>query len=831
MARASNPSWFLVALALAQFVAPAVAWAADAPAPQLRLAQTVRTYNLTLPLIFQGAYLGDVPVAASPDGNIAVNVDRFVGLLGERLDPTMTAKLKELSKGQQIIDIAAFAPAGITIAYDSASLELKVTIPVALQGGQALSALDQQEGPRKSAATIAPEPFSASLTLTLRQSYAWSPDSDRGFDPFRASGDFAANLFGDAGFYLFAQGEYDEAANDPFHRGNAVLIYDDTEEALRYGFGDVSATPAGFQASPLLGGLSFQRQFGELQPFRNVRPSGLFRFSLDRASTVDVVVNGSTIRTLRLDAGQYDLKDFPLFNGLNDVELYVVDEFGRRLIAAFSQFFSARLLNPGIAEFGATLGLPQTRSSGDTITYDDSNLVFSGYARYGLLQDLTLGVNLQMDRNQWLAGGEAGYASPIGTFGAVFGLSDIDAIGSGHSVLVSYEATARELGPMKNPQVNLSWQQTSENFASLGTTTPSEPLAWEMRGRFSAQLPLNLGLGLSASFAEGRDTAADETRYGLSLSHRIAGFDVSASGERTERAGDEADNRLLLSLSLPLSDRDNLRTSFDSQNDQYLADYTRYQRNELNDYGLRASLLRDNDRVTGTGEFALNANRFALLVQHDAISDSALSGIQAQRSSYTLGTQIALAGDEIAIGRPVGQRFAIVRAHESLAGTPVGVSQSRGATAREVETDFLGPALVSAGGAYQPQSVFIDVENLPSTYNVGTGQYELFPGPASGYAVMIGSESSISVLGLLQGADGKPLALLGGEVRSVDNPDFKPVLVFTNSVGKFFAEGLAPGRYQMVLGPAMDIVVPLEVPTGSNGVVNAGTITVQEPST
>jgi outer membrane usher protein len=96
---------------------------------------------------------------------------------------------------------------------------------------------------------------------------------------------------------------------------------------------------------------------------------------------------------------------------------------------------------------------------------------------------------------------------------------------------------------------------------------------------------------------------------------------------------------------------------------------------------------------------------------------------------------------------------------------------------------------------------------------------------------MIGSEASISVLGLLQGTDGKPLALLGGEVRALDNPDFKPVLVFTNSVGKFFAEGLAPGRYQMVLGPAMDIVVPLEVPTGSNGVVNAGTITVQEPST
>src|SRR5262249_36679051 len=72
------------------------AHAADAP-PELRLAQAVQTYNLTLPLIFQGAYLGDVPVAAGTDGKIAVNVDRFIGLLGERVSPEMAVRLKEIA--------------------------------------------------------------------------------------------------------------------------------------------------------------------------------------------------------------------------------------------------------------------------------------------------------------------------------------------------------------------------------------------------------------------------------------------------------------------------------------------------------------------------------------------------------------------------------------------------------------------------------------------------------------------------------------------------------------------------------------------------------------
>lgn len=816
----------LVAAALA--AVPASTAGTDTP---LRLAQTVRTYNLTLPLIFQGAYLGDVPVNASPDGNIAVNVDRFIGLLGERLAPEMTQKLTTIARGQQTVDIAAFSKAGITIAYDAATLELKVSIPVELQGGQPLSAQDDSRTPRRSSATIEPAAISTSLTMTLRQSYDWNSGPDNGFEPLRASGDLAANLFGDKGFYLFAQGEYDEAAADPFQRGNAVVMYDDTDVAIRYSLGDVTVSPAGFQSAPILGGIGFQRQFGELQPFRNIRPSGVYRFTLDRASTVDVVVNGTVIRTLRLDAGQFDLRDFPLFNGLNDVELYVVDEFGRRLIASFSQFTSARLLNPGIAEFGAALGLPQDRSGTSAIAYEKSNLAFSGFARYGLLQELTVGANVQFDSRQWLAGGEAGYASPIGNFAVSAGFSNIDGLGAGRAVIVSYEASAKEFAGLDNPQFNLEWEANTAQFASLGTTTPNEPVAHEIRGRMSAQLPDGFGIGLSASHAVGRDVTADETRLGLSLSRRIATFDLTASAERTARDGEEADNRLLLSVSIPLSGRDNVRTSYDSANDQYAVDYNRYLRNELDDYGLRATLLRDNSRVTGTGEVAYNANRFGLLVQHDAISDSAFSRITSQRSSYTLSTQFAFADGDVAMGRPVGQRFAILRAHDSLDGTRIGVAQSNGSSEREAETDFLGPALVAAGGAYQPQSIYLDLDSVPADYNVGTGQFDLYPGLASGYALSVGSSAFISVVGQIISDSGKPLALLGGEVRALDDPTFKPVLVFTNSAGKFFAEGLKPGRYNMVLGPSLDIVVPFEIGNDTRGVMDAGTIKVKEPST
>jgi outer membrane usher protein len=793
-------------------------------APEIKTAQTVRTYNLTLPLIFQGSYLGDVPVSASVDGDISVNVERFIGLLGQRLSADTVKHLKDAAGGQQVVGIGAFTPAGITVSYDTAKLELHVTIPLERQGGQAISAFERADLGQPSAVTINPAAFSGSLILTARQGFVWSPSVAEGWDPFRLSGDVSLNFFGKEGAYLFAQGEYDEASGDPWHRGNVVLIHDNTDAALRSSIGDVTPVPAGFQSSPILGGISIQRQFGELQPFRNVRPSGLFRFTLDNPSTIDVVVNGATIRTLRLDAGQYDLKDFPLFNGLNDVELYTVDEFGRRLVAAFSQFFNTRLLSQGVAEFGATVGVPQLRGSADEITYDRDRPALSVYGRIGLTDDITVGANVQADKQQWLAGAEMGWASPVGNLGLVAGWSEIADLATGSSYLVSYDLSADELWFLKDPQLNLSYLYTSESFASLGTLMPSEPREAEWRGRLHLRLPLDLGLGLSGSHSEGRDSEPDETRYGVSVNFNLGLFDLTASNEYTERNGVIDDNRLLLSLSMPLSERENVRATYDSNNDQLQAEYARFQRNELGDYGIRVAALKDRDRLTGTGEIAYNANRFDVLLQHDAIADAGMTEIQSQRTSYTVSTQLSFAGDAVALGRPVGQRFAIIAAHDTLDDNAVGVSQNRASTRRTAEADFFGPALVAAGSAYQPQSVYVDVENLPAGYDAGNGQYELLPGVASGYAVTVGSDASHVVMGNLVDAGGKPLALLGGEIRSKDRAGIKPVLVFTNSAGRFFAEGLAPGKYDMVLGAELDIVVPLAVPEDSTGVIDVGTI-------
>jgi outer membrane usher protein len=810
----------LAAALLCLFTAPGRA----EPVPgEQKTAQNVRVFNVTLPLIFQGYYLGDVPVLATIDGKVSVNVERFISLLGERLSPKMIEDLKRVAGSDRIVAIEALSTVGLSIEYDAARLELRVSIPLDQQGGQSVTTYDRSRYGTPKPGTIAPADFSASLTLSARQTYYWDPDALEGWGPLRVAADLAANAFGPDGVYLFAQGEYDDGADTAFRRGNAVLIHDDPETAVRYSAGDVLLIPAGFQGSPVIGGVAVERRYGELQPFTNIRPSGLYRFTLERPATVEIVVNGAPIRTLRLDAGQYDLRDFPLFNGLNDVDLYVIDEFGRRLIASFSLFYSTRLLNPGITEFGATAGYLQHRELDGEITYREDLPTFSGYIRHGLTEDVTVGANLQANEFQWLTGLEAGWGTPIGTFGFLAGWTEVDGE-SGQSFLASYEFAADEAWIFDRPQLNLEYVTTSEFFLPLDDLTLVAPKEYELRGRASARLPYDFGVGISASFAKGRDLEPDERRYAVSVNRSLGVVNVTASHERIEIDDEPDEDRFLLTLTLPLSDREMARASYDSRNDLAELEYTRFQSEELGDVGIRASIARDNEQYAGAGELSYNANRAALMLSHDAISDNAMSEITSQQTSYTVATQFAFAGDDVAWGRPVGPRFAIVSAHDTLDDHEVGVKEGTVRGTRQAVADDLGPALVRIGSAYQPQTVMIDVENLPDGYDFGTGQYDLFAGPASGYAIQVGSDASHVIRGVLIDRNGKPMTLLGGEIRSLDDPAFKPILVFTNNAGRFVAEGLAPGKYEMVLGPALDVVVPLEVPDGAKGIIDVGNV-------
>jgi outer membrane usher protein len=802
-------------------------------APAWAAAAGDQAMAVSLPLNFEGVYQGDIAAKVALDGSVALDVERFATLLDTRLSAEDAGRLRAEAQGGYVT-LAQIGQLGISASYDPGTLEIAVSIPVARQGKRSLAAQDSaiHEQPQP---TIEEAPFSATAILRARQRYVWATGGGRsGFAPIEAGSDLAANLGGIGGVSLFGQLDYRSGAGGGLERGNVLAVHDDRTHAIRYSAGDIAPQPAGFQTSPLIGGVSVERQYGTIQPFRNVRPSGNFSFVLDRASTVDLVVNGSVFKTLRLDAGQYNLQDFPFFNGLNQVELYVVDAAGRRLLASFSQYYNAKLLQKGIFEFGATGGLLEnTGSSGGpglkpNSRYLSQRPVFSGYARYGLSDSLTIAANLQAGRNEYMAGVESALATPVGTLAALVSLSRRGAIGIGRAMLLSYEASAQRLGPLVLPQLNLEVQMISRDFAPLQVTVPVNRYRLTMQGRFSTQLPGKISLGISAARYLGRAPEPDQWRLASTIGYRFRSFNLSLAFEKIITKGPQQQQHVLLTLTRPLGHAASFRASYDTGGHLASAEYSRFQADEVDTFGLRGAISRGDRDLNVAGEASYYNDRFAATLDHSLIGEPNFSAVRSQETALSLESQVALAGGHFAIGRPVGPRFAVVARHPSLSEATVEVRQGSGRVHPQARTGRWGPALAPAGNAYSASELKIDVDHLPPGYDIGDAQFTTVPGPVAGYGIVVGSDASRMLLGTAVDVNGKPLGLLGGVLKSLSDPKFADVLLFTNRAGRFAGNALKPGKYAIVLGTERKMQAIVEIPRKVPGVVDVGTVVLKE---
>jgi outer membrane usher protein len=142
--------------------------------------------------------------------------------------------------------------------------------------------------------------------------------------------------------------------------------------------------------------------------------------------------------------------------------------------------------------------------------------------------------------------------------------------------------------------------------------------------------------------------------------------------------------------------------------------------------------------------------------------------------------------------------------------------------AERARANGLGPALVTDVPAYTRNTIPVDVGDLPVGYSLGAGAFDVVAPYKAGYALEVGSASSVSVYGTLLTADFSPLALLTGVAHPADNP-LQQVAVFTNKAGRFSAEGLSSGKW--VIEMATDDAptrYEIEVPQGTDGLFQAG---------
>jgi outer membrane usher protein len=816
-----------VALALA--LAPAGAGAQDRSQQDIfrqvfgnrgQAPQQAAPRALEIPVLVDGREVGTVRAQVGSDpGQTAVAPDRLAELLEPLAQPALVEAIRSAPAPGGLAPVRDLAASGIGLAYDPGDLALKATLRPEQRRAQAI---DFSPAPRPGSTVIGPAFLSAYANLratTGHQSLAGEEDGE-GRLPLRLSLENYVNL---DGWVLEADAFFQEDGQSRWRRGDVRVVRDLPEESLRLAAGDVGYPVAGFQAGRPLGGFAVARDF-LLQPYRNFQPSGQQEFVLTETSTVEVEVNGRPTRSFRLAPGPYSVLNFPGTSGTNDVRIRITDAFGREQVIEFPFFFDRQLLAPGVHEFAYAAGVPSTLRD-DRYVYDGDRPTVSGLHRIGVTDWLTLGLNVQADPEFRQVGAEALLATRLGTFSLEPAVTDATGSGTDFAGALRFRDYRSGVDFWERRTVTAQAVWRGEDFGSLGSLRPSNPVEWDLSARIGQPVARNVTLTLGGRHQISREPgASDATSLELSARSRIldgVDFDVSLSRER-DRTGEEQ-TLLFAGLRILFADgRHSAAFSYDSPDEVRRAQW-RYQDIEPVDaFSASLELSRGRDGGEVLGDVAYVHDRFAATARHDRIERLGSPGRDRgfdRRTTLTASTALAFADGHVGVSRPITDGFAIVAPHPRLAGRRVGVD--RVGDGYLASGDALGPPVVPNLSAYRQRSVLLDVPDAPSGYDLGEDRPTLLPGYRSGVVVPLGTDAAASLTGVLRGPDGAPLSLHSGELRPAAGGDALPF--FTNRGGRFVIDGVRPGRWLLAL-PALGRTVEVEVPPDAEGTVNLGAV-------
>ena len=793
-----NPLAALGAIALSAIAVPAIAAQAraeaaqqrvviDSDAPAASINPTGKPVTLTAPVTDGGAYIGDATAVLDPQGSVSFSAARLLDLLKGRLATPMLDRLRRALTERAGLTRDDLRSVGVTVRYNPQALQLELEIATPSRPTQSVD-LSDSGGAAPGNFTA---PAAVSAYLNVRGSLDWvQQGTDQGLVAPVMFLDGATRVGGIV-FETEANWQPGGIGTD-FQRRGSRFIYDDQDHVVRWTAGDLQTLARGFQSAPEIAGLSVSRFYSVLQPQSIIRPRGNRSFQLDRRSTVEVRVNNQLVRRLDLEPGPYDLRDFPFTQGANDVRLTITDDAGRSETVNFNIFLDQAQLAAGLSEFGLYAGVLAPQGFAGPV-YTDSPAV-SGFYRRGISDRLTLGANIQADRDGWMAGVESVIASGIGSFGGFASASHLDGFGSGWASILTFQRTISRSGNSADA-LSFSLETRSRNFAPLGTRVPFNPYSAVVGTSYNATINDRIYGGLDARYSRGRDGEPDVNSIRGTMGWRISdglSFTGDVGYERDRQGGRMV---AFLSLTKSLDRQSTVRTDYDSRFNRARVAYQTYHGTGTGAYNLNADIERSDVGAGFNANGTYFTNRAELGFSHFGSFEPDLGNSTDQRTSLRFGTAIAMADGAVSVGRPIQDSFAVVRAHPSLRGTDVVIDPTDNSS--QANTGTLGTALQPSLSSYSERTILVTAPDAPLGVDLGEGSFRFFPPYRSGYKLIAGSDYMVSVVGRLLGADGAPLTLISGTASELAHPEREPIPLFTNAAGRFGVTGLAPGRWSI----------------------------------
>lgn len=535
---------------------------------------------------------------------------------------------------------------------------------------------------------------------------------------------------------------------------------------------------------------------------------------LANPSVVTVLINGNIYRRYSLEAGPYSIRNFPLSQGVNELELRIEDRItGETRTEVCTVPFTPQLMEPSDFAYSLAFGVVQK-----SVEDKAPEPFLSGVFSYGFSPVFSASMGIQSNFSEALGTLELVWGTPIGivagNVGVSFGNNTTAFTCQGQynynelvSLAFSFASKAY------NPFARQTTASGRPNFSiSLGNSFQVESLfslrSYLTIGRDDLSLQLNLN-------APVQDTARLTLSVEPTFTYRSKVISLSGSILFTVTEYSRDVNRSSSSTSVRHDPKEgSTSVSWQSINDRVIrqpifsASYFNADQGPVKDSSFQGAMRYQDYRFEGS----------------TSVSYSDKSNTQQSSIHINLATSIAFAGPHVTISRPQRGSFVLVEAEQSLREGTIGLNPSGGAYESLVS---VLPGTISNLRAFTPTHINVSAPELTLEQELKKDSYYINPGFKRGYYIFLEEDRRFYAGAVLIAAgEEKPIPLVAGELRNSTTGEIRQF--FSDREGNIVFNNIEPGAYTLSLYKKGWEETQITIPTTSEQYVDLGEIPVNK---
>ncbi len=750
--------------------------------------------TLPAPLLLDDEYVADASVTIVNDTDVVLNPLEIIELLSSVLNDRLLRDADGLFREGELTQPDALDPLGIQIRFDWDELALIATVPPLARRPERISLRGRPPVPQGT--PVSPAPFSIIANLDLWSRYTY----ESALFEIALTPDLAASIYG----AVVEVRSGIRTGDAPFFVDHARASWDFASIGYRIQGGDLVYRGSQLQNATRLTGVGFFQEDSIALP-GNAVSDVIERFYLAEDASVSVFVNESRVHRRTLDAGNYELSDLPLGDGINTI-LVVWEDTEERLVELVIPYDS-ELLDAGEFDAGVALAIAELQFARPVIV---------GYQYYGLTPQLTIGsrqgielLDLQVD---------AGLNATLATRAGSFILEP--SLGFGPQSRLVLDIPLRYSFLNSSPSSYLSFGLSGAYRSARAQDGATTTHTVSANGYVNFALPDGFSVTPRLSYVYGQLDSPHvvEGRVALRRSLR-GGSTVSADLGLRWDSEPSFLARVTYSASFPDAQQ-NLFLQQDLEAQELTAYWSRYAGESAQDidYSVSAKVPVDFAEVMNvSGRVGYISPWFRGSLSHGLTGIVEASDL---RNSTSVSAQTALvyADDTFGVSLPVNDSFVIVVPGETLADQPVLVSRSG---ARADLTLDGSSGVMGDLSSYSPVAIRVQPEEILLGLEQSELVYVVDPGYRSGTVIRAEPTRNIYAGGVLLDENDEPIVYALGRYESdlEDSGEF-----FTDEGGYFEIYGLGPGRYTLLISNGAEYRFAVTIPPEANEYVDLGEI-------